>query len=557
MTRRSPRAADVPAPAHLIGLDFGSESARGVLVDADTGELVGRASFAYPHGVMTDSLPDGTPLPRGFALQEASDYVAAAGSILSALGRGRAVAGIGVGFTASSPLPATAEGRPLSALRPSDPHARVKLWKHSAQRQADAINARGGAFLDPVGGRLSGEWLLAKAAEIAEDAPDTWAATERFVEAGDWLVWQLTGRERRSLAFASYKAQYSTERGYPDGVVEGLIPRLAEPLPIGSAAGPLSEAWRTRTGIEGSATVAVAVIDSHVVLPAIGAVASGTLVGALGTSAVWLALSEEAHPLPEGIEGMAKDGSVRGLWCHEAGQAGFGDALDWCVRALRDDPAGGTLAGASGDEGAGRDRDDAFARFEREAAALGPDEHRLLALDWFAGNRVPLADSSLSGLIVGLTPRTTPVEIYRAVLDSLCFGARRIVECYEAGGLAFERVLLASGLARNNALLVRCLADVLGRDVEVPAIDEATAVGAAIHGAVAAGTVADYAEGARRYGAREFVRTSPDPARRVAYDALYRHYLALSTDETLLATVRALRDLDAAPRPPPSPEPTP
>ena len=533
----------MPAPAHLIGLDFGSESARGALLDADTGELLERAGFAYPHGVMTSALPGGTPLPRGFALQEASDYVAAAESILSALGRGRTVAGIGVGFTASSPLPATADGRPLSALRPSDPHARVKLWKHSAQRQADAINARGGAFLDPVGGRLSGEWLLAKAAQIAEEAPETWAATERFVEAGDWLVWQLTGRERRSLGLAAYKAQYSTEHGYPDGVVEGLASRLADPLPIGSAAGPLSDAWRARTGIEGPATVAVAVIDSHVVLPAIGAVASGTLVGALGTSAVWLALTEDAHPLPAGIEGVAKDGSVRGLWCHEAGQAGFGDALDWCVRALSDDLAGDASA-------------DAFARFEREAAAIRPGGHRLLALDWFAGNRVPLADSSLSGLVVGLTPRTTPVEVYRAVLDSLCFGARRIVEAYEAGGLAFERVLLASGLARNNALLVRCLADVLGRDVEVPVIDEATAVGAAIHGAVAAGTVADYAEGARRYGAREFRRTAPDPARRAAYDSPYRHYLALSTDGTLRATMRALHDLDAPPSPP-APDPTP
>ena len=189
------------------------------------------------------------------------------------------------------------------------------------------------------------------------------------------------------------------------------------------------------------------------------------------------------------------------------------------------------------------------------ARTPGPIAPPVLALDWFAGNRVPLADSSLSGLLVGLTPRTTPAEIYRAVLDSLCFGARRIVECHEAGGVAFERVLLASGLARN-ALLVRCLADVLGRDVEVPVIDEATAVGAAIHGAVAAGTVAGYAEGARRYGAREFRRTCPDPARRTAYDGLYRHYLALSADETLRATVRALGAPDAPPSPP-APDPTP
>ena len=215
------------------------------------------------------------------------------------------------------------------------------------------------------------------------------------------------------------------------------------------------------------------------------------------------------------------------------------------------------FSGADADADAERARADAFARFEREAAALAPGEHGLLALDWFAGNRVPLADSSLSGLLVGLTPRTTSAEIYRAVLDSLCFGARCIAECYEAGGLRFERVLLASGLARSNALLVQCLADVLGRDVEVPLIEEATAVGAAIHGAVAAGSVADYAEGARRYGAREFRRTSPDPARRAACDALYRHYLALSTDETLRATMRALHASAATLSPPPATDPTP
>jgi L-ribulokinase len=181
----------------------------------------------------------------------------------------------------------------------------------AAQPYAETINRRGGALLRNFGGKVSGEWMLAKAAEIAHEAPAVWARTGRFIESGDWMVWPLTGRETRSLGFAAYKAQYDPDTGYPRDIVPGLVERLATPRPIGSAAGGLSDAWRKRTGIEGRAVVAVAVIDSHAVLPAIGAVTTGCLVGALGTSAVYLFLSEHHRALPAGIEGVAKDTTRR------------------------------------------------------------------------------------------------------------------------------------------------------------------------------------------------------------------------------------------------------
>lgn len=512
---------------YIIGLDYGSESARGTLIDTETGAQVASHVHPYRNGIITGALPDGTPLSPYFTLQDADDYTEAAFEILSRLGRDRTVEGIGLGFTASSPLPARADGTPLSRLHPSDPHAYVKLWKHNAQAYADRINATGAAFLDDFGGRVSGEWLLAKAAQIAAEAPAIWADTDRFIEGGDWLVWQMTGNEARGLGLAAYKAQFTAARGYPEGVAPDLDRRLAVPLPVGSAAGTLSSAWRSRTGIRGRAVVAVAVIDSHVVLPAIGAVSSGCFVGALGTSAAYLYLSDLRRPLPPGIEGMAFDGSMRGLWCYEAGQPSFGDTLAWFVTTFP----------------RGRDTNESFSAYNDEAATLAPAAGRVVALDWLGGNRVPFADGNLTGLLAGITRQTTAAEIYLALMEGLCFGARAVFDLFPEGGLSPERVLMTSGLARANPLLIQIMADVLNRPIDVPQIANATAVGAAIHGAVACGTASSFAEGAERFGAKAFGRVLPRPDHARAYQAAYEIYRELSRQKSVHAAMRALREL--------------
>ncbi|MFC6487771.1 FGGY-family carbohydrate kinase [Nitratireductor sp. GCM10026969] len=518
------------AGRYLIGLDYGTESARGVLIDAETGAQVASHTVDYPNGVMT-RMRDGAELPRGWALQDASDYLVAAREILTVLGTGKHIESIGIDFTASSPMPAHADGRALSQTHPDSGHAYVKLWKHaSAQHFADAINARGGDFLTNFGGKVSGEWLLAKAAELAREAPDLWAQTDRFIEAGDWVVWQLTGQERRSLAFAAYKAQYDAREGYPTDAVDGLEARLSAPFPIGTSAGRLDAAWRADTGIEGPCTVAVAVIDSHAVLPAVGGVRDGCLVAALGTSAVYLHLSSAFKPLPPGIEGVAKDASVAGFWCYEAGQAGFGDTLAWFARTF---PRGAELS-------------DSFAAYNAEAAELAPGAGRLVALDWWSGNRVPLADTKLSGLLVGLDTHTTAAQIYRALMEALCFGARSVVELFEAGGLPVEEMIVTSGLAASNPLLVQILADVLGKEIRVPEIDNATAVGAAIHGAVAGGVVAGFADGAERFGARSFRRVSPVDGNTEVYAKLYSGYRALAETRVVRDVMHDLAEVEAS-----------
>ena len=511
--------------AYLIGLDFGSESARGVLLDVQSGQVIDSLTHAYRHGVMTAALPNGQPLPRGWALQHAPDYTEAASIILDGLGRGREILGIGIGFTASSPLPCLADGTPLSTRFPDQPHAYVKLWKHqSAQSWADRINARGGDFLANCGGRLSGEWLLAKAAQLADEAPELWDVSARFIEAGDWLVWQLTGKEVRSESFAAYKAHYRKDHGYPQDIVPGLLKRLRDPLPIGTSAGELSARWRQKTGILGQPAVAVAIIDSHVAMPALGVVDSGSLMGALGTSAVFLLLDKFTRPLPQGIEGKAFDAAIPGTWCYEAGQAGFGDLLAWFVGAF---PRSDSIEAD-------------FAWYNQAAAQLPPGGGHLLALDWWNGCRVPFGDSALSGLLVGMNLRTTAVEIYRALLESLCLGARTIVDRMTSSGSAIESVVLTGGLTQKNDALMQMLADVLGRELHIPQLAHPTAIGAAIHGAVAARVVTDYAEGARRFGASEFRRFRPDAEASPRYDEAYRRYGELSRNPGVRALMHEL-----------------
>ena len=513
-------------PSFLIGLDYGSGSARGVLVDAASAELVAEAVYPYRHGVMSSNLPNGAPLPPGWALQDAADYLEAAEALL-ALGRGRRIDGIGVGFTASSPLPSTNDGSPLSAALPSEPHAYVKLWKHhAAQPWADRINALGGAYLKNFGGKVSSEWLLPKAAQLAEEAPGVWAQASRFIEAGDWLVWRLTGDEVRSADFAAYKAQYSEENGYPPDAAPGLLPKLSPPVPVGRPAGVLAKRWREQSGILGEPIVAVAVIDSHVMAPAVGATEAGTFVGALGTSAAYLLLDDTARPLPPGVEGMARDGVIPGLWCYEAGQPAFGDVLDWFMRMFA----------------AGAPIEESFARFDAQVTNQPFVGSRLLALDWWNGSRAPVADSLLSGLLVGLTLNTTPADIYRALIESLCFGARAITESLVAGGAPINRVLFASGISERSPVIMQTLADVLGRPIEVPLIHHAAAIGAAIHGAVAAGVVPDFSSGAKQYGAREFVRFMPSVDRIPVYDRLFQQYQTLVADQDLRRSMLMLRE---------------
>ena len=259
-------------------------------------------------------------------------------------------------------------------------------------------------------------------------------------------------------------------------------------------------------------------------MPALGVVDGGSLMGALGTSAVFLLLDKTARPLPKGIEGTAYSAAIPDAWCYEAGQASFGDLLAWFINAF---PRSGNV------------KDD-FAYYDRAAALRSLGAGHVLALDWWNGCRVPFGDSTLSGLLVGMNMRTTAVDIYRALMESICFGARTIVDLLASSGSPIERVVLTGGLAQKNDVLMQMLADILGCSLEIPRLTHPTAIGAAIHGAVAAGIVANYSDGAGRFGATDYRVVEPTTGVFPIYDERYRRYREMSDNRSVRDVMHAL-----------------
>jgi len=429
-----------------LGIDFGTESARAVLVDCADGTELGESVAPYAHGVIDERLPDsGIELEPDWALQDPLDYVE---SVRTAVPRLLAetgippdeVAGVGVAFTSCTMLPTLRDGTPLCAVGElrREPHAWVKLWKHhAAQPEADRINAvaaeRGETWLPRYGGKISSEWFFAKALQILAESPELYGRAERLIEAADWIVWQLTGVETRNSCTAGYKAMWSKRDGFPSpeyfgalderfaGVVDERMSRTL--LPPGTCAGGLSPRAAAWTGLPQGTPVAVANVDFHASVPAVTVTEPGTLVAIMGTSNGLLLLGDDLVEV-EGMCGVVEDGIVPGLFGYEAGQSALGDIFGWWARTV----------GASHDE------------LAREASVLRPGESGLLALDWWNGNRSILVDADLRGLLVGMTLATRPHEVYRALLEATAFGTRVVVDAFEQAGLRVDSLVACGGL---------------------------------------------------------------------------------------------------------------
>jgi L-ribulokinase len=527
-----------------LGLDYGTESARALLVDVETGEERGTAVQEYPHGVITERLPGSEVcLSPEWALQDPDDYWTVLARIvpeaLRAAAAGPAdVVGIGVDFTSCTMLPTTADGTPLcrDPRFRHEPHAWAKLWKHhAAQPEAEQINAIAAArrepFLKRYGGRTSSEWLIAKAWQILNEAPAAYSAAERLIEAGDWLVWQLTGSERRSACQAGYKGLWSREEGYPSPeFFRALDPRLeriveekltTEVSPIGARAGELTPQAAQQTGLPAGTPVGVATIDAHAAVPAATITEPGKMLMILGTSGCHLMLGRELR-LFSGIAGVVRDGILPGYFGYEAGQPATGDMLQWYLAHA----APGEVHQTARDEGISP-----HALLTRRASSLRPGESGLLALDWWNGNRSVLMDADLSGLLVGLTLDTRPEEIYRALIEAGAFGTRVILDNFAANGLEIEALYACGGLAEKNELLLQIYADVTDRPICTARSGLASALGAAMLGAVAAGEAggghADLPTAARRMGGVQSQGFFPDPAAVAIYRQLYRDFVGL------------------------------
>ncbi len=525
---------------YSLGLDYGTESARAVLVSLDDGSEAATHVAPYRSGVIDRSLPDSDlRLPPDWALQDPIDYLAAAEEIVPKVLRDAGVSpadvlGIGVDFTACTLVPCRADGVPLSTLPEwrSEPHAWTKLWKHhAAQPEAEALNhaarEQGERFLRRYGGTTSSEWLFAKAWQVLDEAPEVYAATDVYVEAGDWLVWQLTGQLSRSACQAGYKALWSRDEGYPsESFLTTLDPRLGpivreklrgDVLPVGARAGGLLENVAARLGLLPGTHVAVSLIDAHAAVPAAGVAAPGKLVIILGTSGCHLVLGGPCDPF-DGFAGVVQDGILPGYLGYEAGQPATGDILAWFVRHA---------AGAEIEREAELRGVSPHQVLEERAAAIPPGGTGLLALDWWNGNRSVLMDADLSGVLVGLTLNTSAEQIYRALIEATAFGTRVIVENFVAHGVAIEEIIAAGGLSDRNELLMQIYADVTGRPIRVARSGQACAVGAAILGSLGPGGHPTLEAAVRAMGGvreREFV---PDAGAHAIYTELYHDWVTL------------------------------
>jgi L-ribulokinase len=486
-----------------IGIDFGTESGRVVVVRVRDGEEMGAAIIPYPDGVIDEKIPKGPKLEPDWALQNPRDYLLVVEkgipkALKTAGVRPERVIGLGTDFTASSPMPVLNDGTPLCFVKAfrNNPHAWVKLWKHhAAQPEANRITEigieRGEEFIRIYGGRYSSEWFFSKLLQILNESPQTYSAIGRFIEAADWIVWQLTGEEKRSACTASYKAMWVKGQGFPSRdffralhpQFESVVPeKVGEAFyPLGSRAGGLTPQWAKKTGLRPGTPVSIGNVDAHVAVPAVTVTKPGSMVMIMGTSICHILLGEDKR-MVEGMCGTVEDGVVPGLWGYEAGQSAVGDIFAWYFEqgvpeALQKEARKLKLTAPE--------------ILERRAAELRPGQSGLLALDWWNGNRSILVDADLTGLILGLRLNTRPEEIYRALIEATAFGTRQIIEAFESKGIRVKDLVACGGLPQKNKLLMQIYADVTGREIKIARQPlTCPALGSAMHAAVAAGRAA-------------------------------------------------------------------
>ena len=549
--------------ALVVGVDFGTLSGRAVVVRVRDGAELGTAVHEYRHGVIDRTLPaTGAALPADWALQVPADYVdvlrtAVPGAIADAGVDPADVIGIGTDFTACTMLPVKADGTPLCELPEfaDNPHAYVKLWRHhAAQPQADRINrlakARGEKWLPRYGGLISSEWEFAKGLQLLEEAPEVYAATEHWVEAADWIVWQLTGEYTRNACTAGYKGIHQDGQYPSTDFLRELNPDFADfvsgkldhPIArLGDRAGGLTAEAAAWTGLPPGIAVAVGNVDAHVTAPAAGAVEPGRLVAIMGTSTCHVLSGEELREVP-GMCGVVDGGIVPGLWGYEAGQSGVGDIFAWFVdnQVPPEYHERARTAGISLHE-----------LLTDLAARQRVGEHGLMALDWHSGNRSVLVDHELSGLVLGQTLATRPEDIYRALLEATAFGTRMIIEAFVDSGVPVTELIVAGGLLRNE-FLMQVYADVTNLPLSTIGSAQGPALGSAMHAAVAAGAYADIRAAAETMGSVNSAAYQPIPANVAVYDDLYMEYADLHDyfgrgGNDVLHRLRALRRAAVAP----------
>ena len=524
---------------YVIGIDFGTLSGRAVLMDTITGAEISESTLEYAHGVMDLTLPSGKKLPPNYALQHPADYIevlrTTVGEIIKNSGVDIAdIVGFGIDFTSCTLIPVDENMQPLCFKEKykDEPHAYVKLWKHhGAQPEADEITAlaaeREEKWLPYFGNRISSEWVLPKVLEILHDAPEIYNETYRFIEAGEWLSYQLCGNEVHNSNFAGFKNLWTKEYGFPsndyfvalDSRLSGIVgTKLPDKLcKINDKAGVLNENGACLTGLKEGTALAIPIIDAHSAIPALNMVRDGDMTLTIGTSSGYMLNTENAITV-NGICATVGDGLFDGLYTHEAGQSAVGDIFYWFVNNCVPESY----------EIEAREKGISIHKLLRERAkALRPGGSGLLALDWHNGNRSVLDNGDLSGLILGLTLQTRPEEIYRALIESVAFGTKVIFDRFEECGASIKNVCAAGGIAQKDEMMMQIYADVLNRPIRIAGTKQACARGAAIMAAVAAGSYPDLFTACDALALPDYCVYYPCEESRKAYEKLFAEYKTL------------------------------
>ncbi len=528
---------------YVIGIDFGTLSGRSVLINVADGSELTTAVLDYPHGVMDCQLPDGTKLGVDWALQHPDDYIEVLKKTIPATlkeadVKAEDVIGVGIDFTACTVLPVKDDGTPLCKIPAfsAEPNAWIKLWKHhAAQPEANKLNEiaekQGREFLKRYGGKISSEWLVPKVWQTFNEAPEVYHAADRFIEAADWVIWQLTGKEMRNTCTAGYKAMWHKHDGYPgDDFFESLHPQLknlvgnklsTDLFPVGTKAGEITAEAAALTGLKEGTAVAVANVDAHVSVPAVGITAPGKMLMIMGTSTCHMVLGEKETNVP-GMCGVVEDGIVEGYFGYEAGQSCVGDHFQWFVENCT--PREYFAEAEEKDI-------DIHELLTEKAAKLKPGESGLLALDWWNGNRSVLVDVDLSGMMLGMTLATKTEEIYRALIEATAYGTRMIIDTFHANGVPVNEIYAAGGIAEKNPFIMQIYADVTNREIKISGSPQAPALGSAMFGAVAAGKSRggfdNIFEAARVMAKVKDIIYKPSAENVNIYDKLYSEYSIL------------------------------
>ncbi|MBQ6322343.1 MAG: ribulokinase, partial [Lachnospiraceae bacterium] len=438
---------------YTLGIDYGTLSVRTVLMDCMDGSVAAVDTMAYPHGVMSDYLPDGkTKLPVNWALEHPDDYLQVLEKTVNAVMKTSGIAkedviGLAIDFTSCTVVAADREKQPLCNLEgyKARPHAYAKLWKHhGAQDEADRINEllknKGLVHQPRYGGAISPELLLPKILEVANDDPEIYEAADVFLEAGDWMTWVLTGTLKRSGNMAAYKAMWIPGEGYvPQEILDELHPCFAnlvteklrgEVVRAGGKIGCLTKEWAEKLGLAEGIAVGPSIIDSHAGMPGSGIYRPGQMMLVLGTSSVELLLSD--HPYADhGVVGCVRGAIMPGYYSLEAGLAAVGDMYGWFADRF---------CPASYKEAAEKMGMNLHQYLSHLASGMKPGESGLLALDWWNGNKTPYVNGNLSGILLGLNLQTRPEEIYRALIEATAYGTRLIMEEFMKSGATVDEV---------------------------------------------------------------------------------------------------------------------